>query len=259
MGRGNRSARWILTANTGVGSPPKATVSKRNYSAAWGNRHFVFQLTAGWDYRGFVTIWFKSMLLCLHAAKEPFGGAHLCADGRKLPLLYPTASTRYQNSACPAPDARMGSSGEPRSQRGAVLFHRDASAALRRTGQSLNPLVDHGSDRLQKFHPRIHQVLLHLRRDSKALSNMIQNFLANARSACVLFRGTFSCSSFVSHHSSFISIVSTRSCSFARAGSSAAIARGRPMWRLSVPISTIRSSPFLNNPISPLAANGKCI
>ena len=41
-------------------------------------------------------------------------------------------------------------------------------------------------------------------------------------------------------------------------GESAAIDVGRPMCRRSVPISTTSSSPFLNSPTSPLAANGSC-
>src|SRR5208283_4987326 len=56
---------------------------------------------------------------------------------------------------------------------------------------------------------------------------------------------------------SFISTVRIRFSSLARVGARPAIEVGRPMCRRSVPISTTSSSPFLNNPTSPLAAKGR--
>jgi hypothetical protein len=58
------------------------------------------------------------------------------------------------------------------------------------------------------------------------------------------------------HYASFISTVKTRFFNRALTGNNPAIDRGSPTWRRSVPISTTSSSPFLNNPISPLVANG---
>src|SRR5262249_38497987 len=57
---------------------------------------------------------------------------------------------------------------------------------------------------------------------------------------------------------SFISTVRTLFSNLARLGERPAIEVGRPMWRRSVPTCTTNSSPFLNSPTSPLAANGNC-
>src|SRR5271165_2873801 len=122
--------------------------------------------------------------------------------------------------------------------------------------QVLDAAVDDGANPLQEFDSRVREVFSHLGRHIEGLPEVVHNFAAQtALLHNRLGRILLSCILFL-HCASFISTVSIRFSSRARAGTSAAIERGRPIWRRSVPTSTTSSSPFLNSPISPLVANG---
>src|SRR5258705_9390663 len=111
--------------------------------------------------------------------------------------------------------------------------------------------VQHGAERFQKFDAGIRQMLLRCSGHSQQLSDAIRDLLARAGA------GVYLCGlSLLVHCASFISTVKTRFSSRALAGCQSAIVRGSPESRRRVPTSTISSSPFLNNPTSPLVAKG---
>src|ERR1700751_2484633 len=137
------------------------------------------------------------------------------------------------------------------------LLDGDLGAALAGVGQVLDAAVNDGANPLQELDPGVGEVSAHLGRNTEGFLELADNFAAQAALLIERWRRVLRSCLLFAHCASFISTVRIRFSSRARVGTSVVIERGRPMWRRSVPISTTSSSPFLNNPTSPLVANGK--
>src|SRR5579862_2490453 len=136
------------------------------------------------------------------------------------------------------------------------LLDGDFRAALSGFAEGLDAVINHRANPLEELDAGICEVFSNVFRDAKRLAELVQDLPAQA----ALLTGAFACllprCFLCAHCASFISTVSSRFSSFAPAGTSVAIDRGKPMWRRSVPTSTTSSSPFLNSPISPFVVNG---